>query len=183
MQLVITGKNMNVSARTEEFITRKLSRLERHLSEPVEARVELTQENTRKADQRHVVQVTLHKNGTIVRAEERAADLKVAVESVTDKLDKQLRRYKDKQVRKRRAGTEEVEAVENEIAEGEIDFEPRLVRTKRFHTAPMSTDEAIDQMELLGHSFYLFMNQESGDLNVIYRRNDGNYGLLEPQLN
>jgi putative sigma-54 modulation protein len=184
MQLIITGKNVNVSARTEDFITRKLSRLDRHMNnEPVEARVEISQENTRKADQRQIVQVTLHKNGTIIRAEERAADLKVAVEAVTDKLDRQIRRYKDKQVRKRRSSAEEVLAVQNAIAEGELEPEPRLVRTKRFPTAPMSTEEAIDQMELLGHSFFLFMNQDSGELNVVYRRDDGNYGLLEPQLN
>lgn len=183
MQLIITGKNMNVSTRTEDFITRKMDRLERHLNEPFEARVELSQENTRNVNERQIVQVTLSKNGTIIRAEERAADLKVAVESVVDKLDKQLRRYKDKQVRKRRDGDGTIETVKQDLADGEIDEEPRVVRTKRFRAAPMSAEEAIDQMELLGHSFYLFMNQESGDVNVLYRRNDGNYGVLEPQLN
>lgn len=183
MQLIITGKNMNVSTRTEDFITRKMDRLERHLHEPFEARVELSQENARNANQRQIVQVTLSRNGTIIRAEERAADMKVAIESVVDKLDKQLRRYKDKQVRKRRAADEVVQTVKDDQADGEIEEEGRVVRTKRFRAAPMSADEAIDQMELLGHSFYLFMNQESGDVNVLYRRNDGNYGVLEPQVN
>lgn len=182
MELIITGKNMNVSERTEDFVRRKLNRLDRHLNEPAEAHVELSQENARNADHRQVVQVTLHKNGTLIRAEERAADLKIAVESVVAKLDKQLRRYKDKQVRKRRVGTDIKEAVATAEATGEIEIEPRVVRTKRFKTAPMSAEEAIDQMELLGHSFFLFFNQETGELNVLYRRDDANYGLLEPQL-
>lgn len=182
MQLVITGKNMHVADRTEEFVRSKLERLDRHLNEPVEAHVELSQQSTRNANQRHIVQVTLHKNGTIIRAEERAADLKVAVDAVVDKLDKQIRRYKDKQVRKRRSGAAVAEAVLGAVAEDEIELEPRLVRTKRFKTEPMSTEEAIEQMELLGHSFYLFVNPESDELNVIYRRDDGNYGLLEPQM-
>lgn len=182
MELIITGKNMNVSERTEDFVRRKLNRLDRHLNEPVEARVELSQENARDANKRQVVQVTLLKNGTFIRAEERAADLKVAVESVVAKLDKQVRRYKDKQVRKRRNGNGIKEAVATTEAEDELEVEPRIVRTKRFKTTPMSAEEAIDQMELLGHSFFLFLNQDSGELNVLYRRADANYGLLEPHL-
>lgn len=183
MQLQITGKNMNVSDRTEEFVKHKMERLDRHLNEPVEARVELSQENTKNANQRQIVQVTLHKNGTIIRAEERASDLKIAVDAVVDKLDKQIRRYKDKQVRKRRNHADIADAVAANEADGEIEPEARVVRTKQFKTAPMSVDEAIDQMELLGHAFFLFFNSESNGLNLLYRRDDGNYGLLEPQLN
>lgn len=183
MQLIITGKNMNVSTRTEDFITRKMDRLERHLHEPFEARVELSQQNSRNVNQRRIVQVTLSRNGTIIRAEERSSDLKGAVEAAINKLDRQLQRYKNKQVRQRRTTGEQMQAVKEDQSEGEIEPEPRIVRTKRFRAAPMSAEEAIDQMELLGHSFYLYMNQESGDVNVLYRRQDGNYGVLEPQLN
>lgn len=182
MQLIITGKNMNVSDRTEKFVRQKLERLDRHLSEPVEARVELSQENTKKANQRQIVQVTLSKNGAIIRAEERAADLKIAVDAVVAKLDKQILRYKDKQVRKRRVTAQVADEVEQAVAEGEIEEPVRVVRTKRFRTSPMSADEAIEQMELLGHSFFLFLNAESDALNVVYRREDGNYGVLEPEL-
>jgi putative sigma-54 modulation protein len=180
MQLVITGKNMHVAERTEEFVREKLERLNRHLNEPVEARVELSQQNTRNADQRHIVQVTLHKNGTMIRAEERSSDLKVAVDAVVDKLDKQIRRYKDKQVRKRRNHAT-AEAVMEAAAESELESEPHVVRTKRFRTMPLTTEEAIEQMELLGHSFYLYKNDVTEELNVLYRREDGNYGVLEPQ--
>jgi putative sigma-54 modulation protein len=181
MQMTITGKNMNVSERTDKYVRQKLGRLDRHLSEPVEAHVELSTENTKDVNQRQIVQVTLHKNGTIIRAEERSADLRAAIDTVVDKLDKQIRRYKDKQVRKRRAPVGIGEAVAEQIAEASAP-EPLIVRTKRFKTAPMSPEEAVDQMELLGHSFYLFLNEVTGDLNVVYRRDDGNYGVLEPEF-
>lgn len=181
MQLLITGKNMTVSERTEKYVREKIGRLDRHLSEPVEGRVELSTENTKNANERQIVQVTLSKNGTIIRAEERSADLRAAVDAVVDKLDKQIRRYKDKQVRKRRAPVGLGEAVAEQTPEPP-ELEPSIVRTKKFRTLPMSPLEAVDQMELLGHSFYLFLNETSGDVNVVYRRDDGNYGVLEPQL-
>lgn len=181
MQLIITGKNLNVSARTEEYVRTKIERLDRHLSEPIEGRVELSTEKTRNANQRQIVQVTLHKNGSIIRAEERAADMRVAVDAVVDKLDKQIRRYKDKQVRKRRHGPSIAAGV---IPPAEpVESEPHIVRTKRFRTPPMDEESAVEQMELLGHSFFLFMNERTGELNVVYRREDGNYGLLEPEQN
>lgn len=183
MQVTITGKNMQVSERTEDFIREKLERIDRHLGDSSEARVELSQEKTKNVNERHIVQVTLYNNGTVIRAEERAADLKDATDAVVDKLDKQIRRYKDKQVRKRRAAAEMVNAANEVAAQGELENDAHIVRTKKFRTAPMDAEEAIEQMELLGHSFFLFLNANSGDLNVVYRRDDGNYGLLEPQLN
>lgn len=181
MQLIITGKNMNVSSRTEDFVRRKMERLDRHLTEPVEARVELSSENTRDVNQRQIVQVTLQSNGTTIRAQERAADLKVAVDMVVDKLNKQIRRYKGKQVRKRRVNAAQAMPVAV-LEEEDADWEGQIVRHKRFKTPPMSPEEAIDQMELLGHSFFIFQNQDDEALNVVYRRTDGNYGVLEPVM-
>lgn len=181
MQVIITGKNMNISDRMESYVRRKIEHLDRHLAEEVEARVELSAENTKDVNQRQIIQVTMRRNGTIIRAEERAAEMHTAVDAVVDKLDKQIRRYKDKQVRKRRvSGMTTPAAVEEAGVEPEE--EHRIVRTKRFKTAPMSQEEAIEQMELLGHSFFLFLNEATGQLNVLYRRDDGDYGLLEPEL-
>jgi ribosome hibernation promoting factor len=180
MQVIITGKNLQVSDRSEEYVRRKIGRLERHLHEPVEARVELSSENTKNANQRQIVQVTLSQNGTVIRAEERSADMRVAVDAVVDKLDKQIRRYKDKQVRKRRIETPSI--AEIAVEETQERVEPRVVRTKRFKTLPMSAEQAVEQMELLGHSFFLFLNEDSDELNVVYRREDGNYGVLEPHV-
>lgn len=177
MQLIITGKNVNVSDKMEEYVRRKMARLDRHLTDPVEARVELSTENTRSANQRQIVQVTLFKNGSIIRAEERASETRAAIDAVIDKLDKQIRRYKDKQVRKRRVSADKQPPVEPES-----EAQPTFVRVKRFRTVPMSEDDAVEQMELLGHSFFLFLNERTNSLNVVYRREDGTYGLLEPEV-
>lgn len=178
MQLIITGKNMDVPNRLDDYVRRKIGKLERYLNDPAEARVELSEESTKNVQQRQVVQVTIFKNGTIVRGEERAADMSVAIDAVVDKLERQIKRYKEKNVdRKRRAQT-----IEAEVANPPVTEEPRIVRIKRFPVQPMGEDEAIDQMELLGHSFFVFNNQTNGKLNVVYRREDGNYGLLEPEV-
>lgn len=176
MELIITGKNLTVSEKVETYVRRKIGKLERHLPDAAEARVELSNENTRNANQRQIVQVTILKNGTIIRAEERAADMLVAVDAVVDKLDKQIRRYKDKRMRKRRAASHSTDADSMNLE----DAENAIVRVKRFRTPPMTEEAAIEQMELLGHSFFIFSNETTGTLNVLYRRQDGKFGLLEP---
>jgi putative sigma-54 modulation protein len=181
MQLIITGKNTDVSDRMESYVRRKLGKLDRYLNDngPVEARVELSTESARNVNQRQIAQVTVIKNGTIIRGEERAAELTAAIDAVVDKIERQIKRYKEKPVtKKRRAQAHELEA---ETAPVETTPSP-IVRVKRFRTPPMSEEEAIEQMELLGHSFFIFLNQTSGMLNVLYRREDGNYGLLEPEF-
>ncbi len=178
MQLIISGKNLEVSDWLKEYVEKKVGKLDRYLPTLTEARVELALENTRNAAQSQVVQVTLRNNGTILRGEERASDFTAAVDTVMEKLTKQIDRYKGKRQRNRTAAERETaEAVEEPEELG-----PRVVRTKRFRTPPMSEDDAIEQMELLGHSFFLFFNRDRGSLNLLYRRNDGNYGLIEPEL-
>jgi putative sigma-54 modulation protein len=177
MQLIITGKNMLVPDRLDEYVRRKIGKLERYLNDPAEAQVELSEESTKSVQQRQVVQVTIFKNGTIVRGEERAADMSTAIDAVVDKLERQIKRYKEKNVAKKRRA----QSMEEEIATSLQPQEPRIVRVKRFPVPPMSEEEAIDQMELLGHSFFVFHNQTNGRLNVVYKRDDGNYGLLEPE--
>ncbi len=175
MQLIISGKNVEVSDWLREYVEKKIGKLDRYLPTLTEARVELTLENTRNANQSQVVQVTLRTNGTIMRGEERAADFTVAVDTVADKLYKQIERYKGKRYHSRAAG-EKTPTETTPTAEM-----PRIVRVKRFRITPMSEEEAIEQMELLGHNFFVFANREHGTINVLYRRNDGNYGLIEPE--
>ncbi|MCL5950801.1 MAG: ribosome-associated translation inhibitor RaiA [Chloroflexi bacterium] len=177
MQLIVSGKNFEVSDRLKDYVEKKVGKLDRYLPTLTEARVELTLENTKNIAQSQVVQVTLRNNGTILRGEERSSDFTAAVDTVLEKLYKQIDRYKGKRQRARTmAGHEAVEGAEETEVEG-----PRVVRTKRFRTTPMSEEEAIEQMELLGHSFFLFFNRDRGALNLVYRRNDGNYGLIEPE--
>jgi ribosome hibernation promoting factor len=177
MQLIITSKNMLVPDRLDEYVRRKIGKLDRYLNDPAEARVELSEESTKNVQQRQVVQVTIFKNGTIVRGEERAADMSTAIDAVVDKVERQIKRYKEKSVAKKRRAQSMEEDIPTSLQPGE----PRIVRVKRFPVPPISEEEAIDQMELLGHSFFVFHNQTNGKVNVVYKRDDGNYGLLEPE--
>jgi putative sigma-54 modulation protein len=178
MQLIISGKNLEVSDWLKEYVEKKIGKLDRYLPALAEARVELALENTKNVKKSQVVQVTLRTNGTIMRGEERSSDFTVAVDTVAEKLYKQIERYKGKRARGR---TQSEKAPLPQEIEAQIQAEPpRIVRVKRFPTPAMTEEEAIEQMELLGHNFFVFANREHGRINVLYRRNDGNYGLIEP---
>lgn len=193
MQLVIKGKNMEVSDRLKRFVERKLSRLERVLPSIAEAEVELSSAKTRSADARYGVQVTLKANGVLIRGEQSAADTYTAVDAVLDKLDRQIARYKtrrfgafDKGAVEAKATYKAVAMEEEEEEEEEAtpaeEGEGRLVRVKRFAMKPMDVQEALVQMQLLGHDFFVFHNSETDVVSVVYRREDGNFGLIEPEL-
>ena len=179
MQLIISGKNLDVSDWLREYVEKKIGKLDRYLPALTEARVELALENTKNVKQSQVVQVTLRTNGTIMRGEERSSDFTVAVDTVAEKLYKQIERYKGKRAHARTQG-EKVLQPSNVEPQIPADL-PHIVRTKRFRISSMTEEEAIEQMELLGHNFFVFANREHGKINVLYRRNDGNYGLIEPE--
>jgi putative sigma-54 modulation protein len=191
MQLVIKGRNIEVNDRLREYVEKKVGKMTKFLPDVQEIRVELAEEKSRKTSERQVVQVTMRSNGTLLRAEERNSDIYAAIDAVADKLHGQINRFKGKRRRKmERAQVAAVEALESEyisaamepVADEEEVFEGRIVRTKRFSMLPMSEDEAVDQMELLGHDFFVFYNANSDSINVLYRRSDGNFGLLQPEL-
>ncbi|MFN2169673.1 MAG: ribosome hibernation-promoting factor, HPF/YfiA family [Anaerolineae bacterium] len=191
MQLTVKGRNIEITDRLRSYVEKKIGKLDRYLPDILEARVELAEEASQKSSQRQVAQVTVRSNGTLLRAEERSNDIFAAIDAVAEKLHRQIRRYKGKRRRKLERAqayavaaevyelTDLVEQVEEEEEEF---FEGRVVRQKRFAIAPMSEDEAIDQMELLGHDFFVFYNAADSAINVLYRRSDGNYGLLQPEL-
>jgi len=180
MDVIITSRNVEVTDWLRQYIEKKVGKLEKFLPNATEAKVELSQEKTKSADAREVVQVTILNDRTVIRAEEKSSDMFAAVDTVVDKLERQIKKYKGK-LRNRRRGAEQVSpapsAVPSEEASG-----PRIVRVKQFPVSPMSEEEAIDQMELLGHDFFVFYNANTNSLNVLYRRKDGNYGLLQPEL-
>ena len=189
MQIVVKGKNMDVNERLRQFVESKLSRLSRVLPGLAEAEVELTSEKTKSADSRCVAQVTLKTNGTLIRAEQSAGDAHSAVDVVLDKLDRQITRYRSRRFGAYNKGGESRVGVGKAVAEDEgisdeeeedEEEEGRLVRTKRFQMKPMDVEEAVQQMLLLGHNFYVFFNSETGSVSVVYRRNDGDFGLIEP---
>jgi len=179
MQLIITGKNMEVSEPLREYVEKKIGKLTRYVPTIDEVHVELSVEKVKSNLQRQVVQVTMRSNGTILRAEERSADMLAAVDAVRDKLQRQLERFKERPVRMRKRAR--AAAAEESTAPAE-EPSPRVVRTKRFSVTPMTEEEAIEQMELLGHDFFIFYNPTSASMNVVYRRKDGNYGVLQPEL-
>ncbi len=191
MQLLIKGKNIEVNDTIRAHVEKKLSRLDRYLDFISQAEVEVSREKTKAATDRYVVEVTMRANGTILRGEEKAADLYSAVDSVVDVMQRRLTRFKEKlQQRGRNAMAKEALAEEQASAapaevsaEGEpVTVEPRVARTKLVSIKPMSESEAAEQMELLGHDFFLFYNSSTDRIGVLYRRHDGNYGLIEGEL-
>ena len=181
MELIIRGRNMDVTPRLQEYIEKKVGKLDRYLPTIAEARVELSAEKTRSAQDRQVVQLTVRSKGTILRAEERDHDVFAAVDTVMDRIYRQIARYKGKRQGRVRAGSEELGG---EALPIQVETQPtgQVVRVKRFQMTPMSVEEAIEQMELLGHDFYVFFNAGEGRVNVLYRRKDSNYGLIQPEL-
>lgn len=187
MELSVIGHNMEVTTRLQNYVEKKTSRLDRYMPDLTGVYVDLSAENTRSAVERQVAQITVRdKHGTILRAEERSNDIFAAIDAVVDKLYRQINRYRGKQQRKWRGNDTMEEASLGEplpLEEQTEEETPQtIVRQKKFPLHPMSTEEAIEQMELLGHDFFIFYNAEEAAVNVIYRRRDGNYGLLQPVL-
>jgi putative sigma-54 modulation protein len=179
MEVSIHGRNLEITPRLQEYVEGKVSRLDRYLPDIGKIRVDLTVENTRSAADSQVAQFTVHSKRTILRAEERSDDIFASIDAVLDKLHRQIERFKGK--RQQRIRSAEV-AVTVETEETEEPPAGEIVRVKRFEVWPMNPQEAIEQMELVGHDFFLFFNAEEAAINVVYRRQDGNYGLLQPEV-
>lgn len=184
MQLTITGKNLEVTDSLQQYVEKKVGRLDRYLPTITDARVELSVENTRAAKDRQVAQVTLRTKQAILRAEEASSDMFASIDAALDKVQRQIDHYKGKRWSKRLGGNGEgaAEATEGEATEEETDEGSRISRVKRFAMIPMDEEEAVDQMELLGHDFYVFFNVNQNQINVIYRRRSGDYGLIQPEM-
>jgi putative sigma-54 modulation protein len=182
MELQINGRNMELTERLDDYARRKVSKLDRYLPTIMNARMDLSYENTRSAGDSQVAQLTIRsERGVILRAEERTGDMFASIDAVMDKMYRQIARYKGKRRRSRRGAPVEEMGLLSE-AELEEEEEREVVRVKRFQVVPMLQEEAIEQMELLGHDFFVFYNAEEDGINVLYRRKDGNYGLLIPDL-
>lgn len=185
MKLVLKGKNIQVSDRIRQYVEKKMGKLDRYLPSIDETRVELSREKTKSAQHRQVAQITVRTNGTILRAEERADDMFAAIDLVVDKIYRQIARFKGKRMDRWHSPAtirdEEQIPVPEEFYEGLAEEADRqIVRVKQFVVDHMNEEEAVEQMELLGHDFFLFFNPNAGRINLIYRRKDGNYGLLDP---
>ncbi len=189
MQLVLKGKNFVISDRIREYVEKKVGKLDRYLPDIDETRVEITEEKTKSAKDRKIVQITLRTNGTILRAEERSEAIYACIDTVVDKIHRQIVRYKGKRIDRwqgqtnKRQEFEVMPELEPEFIDALAEEDDRkIVRTKRFTIHPMNEDEAVEQMELLGHDFFVFYNADLGRINVLYRRADNNYGLIDPEV-
>lgn len=173
MQIIIKGRNFEVTAALREYVEKRVGKLEKFIDAVVEAQVTLLVEKDR-----HRVEVTIPVNGMILRGEEETADMYSSVDLVVEKLEKQIGKYKTRINKKIKN-----QSIKDLVRQAEKDpSEPRVVRTKRFAIKPMPVDEAVMQMNLLGHSFFVFANGDTEEVNVVYRRKDGNYGLIEPEF-
>lgn len=184
MEPTITVQNIVLTPRLQSYVEKKTSRLDRYMPNLTAIQVELSQENTRSAQERQVVEITIRDDrGTILRAEERNSDVFAAIDQVTDKLYRQIERYRGKQKDRHRGKPDELDLGEPLPIEEELIGESqKIVRRKRFPLHPMSPEEAADQMELLGHDFYIFFNSEVETICLLYRRHNGDYGLLQPEM-
>lgn len=173
MKVIITSKNMNASDHLKQTIESKLDRLGKYFSSDIVANVTLSMEKGRQK-----IEATINAKGTIFRAEETTNDIYNGVDRVVEKLSSQMSRFKTKLQRKHKDHKEFQFAEIPEVAGEELE-EMRVVRRKQFDLKPMTVDEAIMQMELLEHTFFVFLNVESDTVNVVYKRKDNDYGLLE----
>jgi putative sigma-54 modulation protein len=186
MRVTVKGKNVHVSDSLKAYVEKKLQKLSRYFSNIKEAQVTQTiQRNW------HVIEVQVEGDGVFLRGEDRSPDMYACVDAIVEKLEKQVKRFKGKLMLHPREGVGAAMAAEvapeilTEPLE-EVDEEdqplPGVVRTKRFAVKPMTPDEAAMQMELLNHDFFVFLNGDTQQINVLYRRKDGNYGLIEPEF-
>jgi ribosome hibernation promoting factor len=184
MRVTVKGKNVHVTDTLKAYAEKKLQKLNKYFSNIKDAQV--TQSIQRNW---HIVEVQLEGDGVFLRGEERSADMYASIDAVVEKLERQVKRFKGKLMQHPRPVDEEAEAeteLEEEATEAEEEeFEeglPNIVKTKRFAIKPMTAEEAAMQMELINHDFFVFLNQETEEVNVLYRRKDGNYGLIEPEV-
>jgi len=186
MKVLTRGENVEVTGAIEEYVERKISKLEKYFEESpaADAHVKISVYND---EQR--IEVTIPMTNLLLRAEDSHVDLYAAIDQVVDKLERQIRKHKTKINRKfRKTGgaklafaemeQDAIEAKEEEEPGNEIE----IVRKKRFNIKPMDSEEAVLQMDMLGHNFFVFENRDSGETNVVYKRNDGKYGLIEPEV-
>lgn len=176
MMIAVRGKNINVTPALKDYAEKRLGKLEKYFN-GADAQVNLSV-----AKENHIVEVTVLVNGLILRGEESTDDMYASIDLVVDKLEKQIDKYKTKLSRKIREGN--IKTLVNDSLQRTPDEEdePQVVRTKRFTMKPMPVEEAILQMNLVGHDFFVFINADTEQVNVIYRRKDRNYGLIEPDF-
>ena len=176
MRYTITGRNIEVTSGLRSTIEEKLGKLERYFNPDTEAVVTLSVQK-----EQHKIEVTIPVKGSIIRAEQSSSDMYVSIDLVEEIIERQLKKYKNKLIDRKQAAA----AFSSQFLEEEpvpYEDEIKIVKTKRFGMKPMDPEEACFQMELLGHNFYVFLNADTDEVNVVYKRKGNTYGLIEPEF-
>ena len=177
MQINITGRKVNLKNNFKERVEKKLSKFNRIFGDDALANVTVTVEKNRQT-----VEVTIKHNGTIYRAENTADEMNEALDTVVDMLSRKIRKNKTKLEKRLKSKSLNEYLAEEQISEPEKEIDYKVLKSKHFPVKPLDTEEAILQMNLIGHQFYMFRNFETGEINVVYKRKNGSYGLLEPDV-
>lgn len=181
MRITVSAKNMEITDALRSTVEKKLSKLERYFNPNVEAQVTFSVEKNKSVQKtKGVIEVTIPFNGVILRGEEANEDMYTSIDLVVDKLERQIRKQKTRLERRNHGDSLRFQYIPD--IEEDSKNEMKIVRTKRFAVKPMSSEEAVLQMELLAHSFFVFRDADSEEVNVVYKRKDGNYGLIEPEF-
>lgn len=175
MKVTVIAKNIELTSALKEIVEKKIRKLEKYFEGDISARVTLSVQKSR-----HTIEVTIPFNGVILRGEESTDDMYKSLDLVVDKLERQIRKQKTRLSRKNGGSVRFAEVEGNDF--NVSDDEGTLVKVKKFGVKPMNSEEAILQMDLLGHNFFVYQDAESSKVNVVYKRKDGNYGLLEPEF-
>ena len=177
MKFIISGKNIDVTPGLKDTITHKLGKLERYFTPDTEIIVTLSVEK-----ERQKIEVTIPVKGQIIRSEQVSSDMYVSIDLVEEVIERQLRKYKTKLIARHQEGGNFKQEFFDSQEQNEADEEIRIVRTKRFGIKPMYPEDACIEMELLGHEFFVFCNAETEEVNVVYKRKNGTFGLIEPEF-
>jgi putative sigma-54 modulation protein len=180
MQFQVKGRNLEVSEAIRDYAEQKLGKLERQLTDP-RVELELTVEKNPSIAESQVAEATIWTRGPVLRAREASSDMRASIDQLVEKLERQVTRYRTRGRSRRRRAARASELAQEPVSVSEEQSEPEIVKTKQFVVNPMNAEEAVLQLELIGHDFFVFRNAGSGDVNVVYRRRDGDYGLIEPQ--
>ncbi len=175
MRYLITGKNLEVTPGLRKAVEEKIGKLERYFSSDTEAIVTLSVEK-----ERQKIEVTIPVKGSIIRAEQESSDMYVSIDLVEEIIERQLKKYKTRIIDKKQSASafSDLFLAEEDEEESEI----RIQKVKRFAMKPMDAEEACVQMELLGHNFFVFLNADTDQVNVVYKRKGNTYGLIEPEF-
>lgn len=190
MKLVIQGKNIEVTDALREYVQQKVEKAVSHFHHlAMEIDVNLSVARNPRIEPKQTAEVTIYANGAVVRAEESSQNLYASIDLVADKIARQLRKYKEKRQDRKHIAVKTADVLgegavtDTVVPDREPALPPEVVRTKYFAMPPMTVDEALGQLELVDHDFFMFRNVDTGEINVIYERNHGGYGVIQPRSN